>query len=151
MTRTALLAFSAFGLVAAAPQPVTLISKAFVEHVVEREGTKKIELTEPGRVFPGDRMVFETAYRNSGKVPVSQFVVINAVPPQIAFSGDASDGAVVSVDGGRRYGRLSDLRITTPSGTTRAAQPVDVTHIRWTIPVITSGASGAVRYHGNVR
>lgn len=151
MMRTLLLACSAFGLMAAAPAPVTLTARALVEHVVERDGIRKIERAESSRVFPGDRLVFETAYRNAGSVPVRQFVVTNAVPAQIAFSGEVSDGAVVSVDGGRSFGQLSTLRVRAADGTLRAAQPADVTHVRWTIPVISSGADGAVRYHGNVR
>lgn len=151
MIKSLVLAVLAFGLVAAAPQPVTLTSKALVEHVAESNGTRRIELSEPKRVFPGDRMVFETAYRNSGTAPVRQFVVTNALPPQIIFSGEVSDGGSVSVDGGRTFGQLSALRIRETGGTTRAAQAADVTHIRWTIPVIASGAEGKVRYHGNVR
>ena len=74
----------------------------------------------------GDKVVLVMQWNRPG---VSQpFTLASRVPDELAFqrSGDAS--VEVSIDGGRRWGRLGELR----SGQ-RVASPEDVTHLRWRI------------------
>ncbi|GAB5488829.1 MAG: hypothetical protein Pars2KO_23990 [Parasphingorhabdus sp.] len=120
------------------------------------------------KVIPGDRLVFTNSYRNTGAVPVTGFVVNNPIHPAVSFTAVTEDWALVSVDGGKSFGKLVDLTVpsqpsepednvavegnVTPALTTRAAQPSDVTHIRWAFSkAIAAGASGKLQFRGIVK
>lgn len=119
------------------------------------------------KVIPGDRLVFTNSYRNTGVVPVTGFVVNNPIHPAVSFAEVSEDWALVSVDGGKSYGKLVDLTVAvspeqveegeasaevTDLATIRAAQPSDVTHVRWSFPkAIASGASGKLKFRGVVK
>ncbi len=125
-----------------------------------QESTKLYKPTEV-KVIPGDKLVFVNTYRNTGGAAVTGFVVNNPVHKAVTFTGVNEDWALVSVDGGQNFGKLTELTVTdtasesddAPStSVTRAAQPSDVTHIRWTFDqAIASGASGELRFSGIVK
>lgn len=135
----------------AAPAPVELAGDVKVDRVVVENGTKKHVLAEPGVVLPGDTLLFTTTYRNTAKVAIKDFVVTNPLPEAVALAPEGADQLTVSVDGGKTFGKLAALRLTGADGTSRAAQAGDVTHIRWILPILAPGASGALSYHATVR
>lgn len=139
--------------VAAAPGPnsVQLSSTAKVEKTTIVNGREQVVLSDPTNVVPGDKLIFQTNYKNGGSQAATQFVVTNPVPAAVAWTGDATPGAVESVDGGRTYAPLAQLKVRGANGVLRAAQPSDVTHIRWTLASIAPGAAGLVKYRGMVR
>ena len=58
----------------------------------------------------------------------------------------------MSVDGGKSWGQLASLRIANADGTSRAAQPADVTHIRWAFAQpIGAGNAGELSFRGVVK
>jgi hypothetical protein len=64
----------------------------------------------------------------------------------------AAQGAIVSVDGGNRWGRLDQLWMPTPLGGVRRATIEDVTHVRWRLTQqIAPGAAGRVSYRTTSR
>ncbi|PCD02200.1 hypothetical protein COC42_12115 [Sphingomonas spermidinifaciens] len=134
---------------AAAPA-VSLSSDVRREVTVVADGREKTVFEAPKSVVPGDRLIFTTRYANSGTRRADNVVVLNPLPKGVAWIGDASDGAQVSVDGGRTFGALSALRVTI-GGTSRPATPADATHLRWTLAAVQPGAAGQVRYRGTVR
>ena len=67
------------------------------------------------------------------------------------LSDDSAGEFDVSVDGGKTWGKLSQLSVTKPGASARAAEAADVTHVRWVIPVIAPGAAGTLEYHAVVR
>jgi hypothetical protein len=112
--------------------------------------------------------LFVNAYRNTGQSAVTGFVVNNPVHAAVALIEVVEDWALVSVDGGKNFGKLSELTVTetptvaaTAEGTTDTAAPVqttraaiasDVTHIRWVLASpIAPGASGELRFRGIVK
>lgn len=133
------------------PQGVQLQSNVQVEKRVVVGGRETIQLAKPTNVVPGERLVFETSYRNTGAAPATRFVVTNPVPGAVAWTGDGSAGVTASVDGGKNYGALNQLRVPGSNGQPRAATPADVTHLRWTLASIAPGAAGSVKYRGVVR
>ncbi|WP_232280945.1 hypothetical protein [Novosphingobium nitrogenifigens] len=136
----------------AAPSgPVTLDSTIKLDKVVTENGQSRHELVAPQKVVPGNHLVFETTYHNTGKQGVDHFVVTNPVPAAVALETDATDAFDVSVDGGKTWGKLSELKVTGPNGAGRAAQAADVTHVRWVLPAIAPGATGTLDYHAVVR
>ena len=122
-----------------------------VMRTVEENGTQKTVLEPPSQVIPGDRLVFTTRYTNTSAETVEDFVVTNPLPDAIRFT-DAASSPLVSVDGGKTWGLLPEMTVRQADGTVRAAQPGDVTHIRWAfqkpIPV---GGSGKLMFRGVVK
>ncbi len=137
--------------VAAAAPAVQLSSTVMLEKVVTANGRSETTLEKPGKVLPGDKLIFQTTYKNAGAQAATQFVVTNPVPAAVEWTGEASPGAVESVDGGKSYAPLAQLKVKGSNGAMRPAQPSDVTHIRWTMASIAPGASGLVKYRGMVR
>ena len=130
---------------------VSLAGDVKLEKLAMVGGVEKVTLVEPKVVVPGNRLLFTTQYRNTSAAPVKNFVVTNPVPAAVSITGDAAASAQVSVDGGKTWGALAALTVAGSDGKRRAAQNTDVTHLRWTIPVIAPGASGALTYHAIVR
>ena len=93
---------------------------------VETRSDGGLALEPATTLASGDKVVLVMQWnRPSAQQP---FTLASRVPDELAFqrSGDAS--VEVSIDGGRRWGRLGELR----SGQ-RLASPEDVTHLRWRI------------------
>lgn len=138
-------------LVAAAAPQVQLESKVFAEVVNTVAGKQQITLKAPSTVLPGDKLIFETSFRNTGAAPATKVVLTNPVPAGITYSGDSSPGAQVSVDGGRSFGDLATLKVADVASGARPARHTDVTTIRWIVPAIAPGATGSLKYRGIVR
>ena len=138
---------------AIAANDVAISSKVMVERIKQApDGSSTIVREEPGVVTPGDKLVFLLSYRNGGSVPATGFRLTNPIPAAIVFAGGESEGAVVSVDGGKSWGALAALRIANADGTSRPALAADVTHIRWTFArPIAAGASGQLSFRGSVK
>ena len=146
-----LLIATAPAVAAAQINPVELIGDVKVDKLVVENGKEKHVLVEPGVVVPGDALLFSTRYRNTGAAPIKDFVVTNPLPGAVQLAPQGSDQLVVSVDGGKIFGKLAALRVAGSDGAPRAAVPADVTHIRWVLPVLAPGASGSLSYHAIVR
>ena len=135
----------------AAPGGVALHGDVKVETTTIVNGVEKTVLAVPKIVVPGNRLLFSTAYRNEGAAPVQNFVVTNPVPAGIAVAAPDAANLIVSVDGGKSWGKLAGLTIKDANNTPHPAQATDVTHVRWTVASIAPGAGGSVAYHAVVR
>lgn len=145
---------SLFGAVAVyAATPLQLSSDVFVERQIERgDGTKTVVLEKPSMVTPGDNLVFVVKYKNVGNSTASNFVVTNPLPSAVMFNGTSDGLEVVSIDGGKNWGVLSNLRVSKADGTARPAQRSDVTHIKWNLnQPLTAGAEGKLIFRGVVK
>jgi uncharacterized repeat protein (TIGR01451 family) len=131
---------------------LTTTSQA-VKKEVDKNGVTRNVLVEPKIVVPGQPVVYTITFKNSGKDPVSNMVINNAVPKNITFTGFApqSQQGITSVDGGKTFGPLASLQIKGNDGKARKADYKDVTHVRWTITKpVAGGTSGQVMYFGVV-
>ena len=136
---------------APAAQPIELKGNVKLDKVVIEQGREKHVMVEPTVVVPGDKLVFATAYRNTGASAVSNFVVTNPIPVGVMLAPEGTAQADVSVDGGKSWGKLVNLTVAGPGGTKRPAQSGDVTHVRWTLATVAAGATGTLTYRGIVR
>lgn len=134
-----------------AAQPFELVSDVKVDKVTMADGKEVHALVEPAVVVPGDRLVFSTRYRNNGAVKAENIVVTNPIKPGIALAADGSNDLVVSVDGGKSWGKLALLKVADGQGGQRAAQATDVTHVRWVLASVAPGASGTLSFNAIVR
>ena len=127
---------------ALASPAVILDSAVYVEHAQPGD----VRVLEPAsQLSRGDRIVtVVTWYLKSGN---GGFSVTNPLPRGIYYQGSASGDEEVSVDGGRSWGRLGQLRFGN-----RMATPEDVTHVRWHVPATRAVAGkGEIAYSGIVR
>lgn len=146
----AMVASAAIPLAAEAARPVQFASDVFVERFVPGAGGRMTRVLERAdRLKSGDSVIFVVNWHASAAQP---FTVTNPVPDTIAFQRTAEDGEEVSIDGGRTWGRLADLRVRTADGAFRRATPDDVTTLRWRVPGrIAAGGTGQITYRGIVR
>ncbi|MBA3053962.1 MAG: hypothetical protein FP826_03310 [Sphingomonadales bacterium] len=128
---------------ALAQQQVVLASDVYVERTDAAS-----RLLEPARkLVPGDRVVTIVTWKRTGAVRLGssgQFVVTNPLPRTVYFQGSADGNDEVSINGGRTWGQLGNLRIGD-----RLASAEDVTHIRWRIA--TPAPQGRIAYSAIVR
>ena len=117
---------------------IALGSAVYVERV---EDDSRV-LVPASRFTRGDRVVAVVTWRRAG--PGGRFTVTNPLPRGLYYQGSASDDGEVSVDGGRTWGKLGDLRLGD-----RLATPEDVTHLRWR--VASAAAAGRIAYSAIVR
>lgn len=133
--------------------PLELASDVFVEREHKRpDGSVATILEEPKLVLPGDQLVFVVRYKNVGAQPASKFSVTNPIPRAVAFSGTADGTETVSIDGGKSWGFLSQMKVSKADGTTRPALPGDVTHVKWNLnQTLAAGSAGKLVFRGVVR
>tara|TARA_R110000850_G_scaffold81384_2_gene174876 strand:- start:1469 stop:2002 length:534 start_codon:yes stop_codon:yes gene_type:complete len=121
---------------------------------ISENGETVTELVDPAtvKVVPGDKLLFINRYHNGGQKDVTGFVVNNPVHDAVTFVEVLEDWALVSVDGGQTFGKLSDLSVTDSEQASRPAVAADVTHIRWVLSSpIAPGATGELRFRGTVK
>jgi uncharacterized repeat protein (TIGR01451 family) len=147
---------------AAAAKPgggVELSSLAEVEVVLKSatggEEIKRVEAAK-ANVAPGDTVIFTLTYINNGDQPATDVAVNNPVPRHMVYvsnSAEGKDAAIeFSVDNGKTYGQLANLKSRTSAGKERPASAADVTNVRWTIKKpIPAGSKGSVSYKAKVK
>jgi hypothetical protein len=127
-----------------------LAGTAWAGDAVDIDRSVYIERTEAGAralepattLRKGDKVVLMLAWRAA---PQGRgFVVESAVPGPLAFQRAADEAVEVSIDGGRTWGRLGQLR----KGE-RLASAEDVTHLR--LRVARAGTAGQLTYSAIVR
>lgn len=134
-------------------QPVDLLAKVFVEQrTAAADGSVKIILAPAARVTPGDRVVYQFAYRNTGAQVARDLVIANPVPANLVYTGPAagSPEPELSIDGSR-FGPLGQLSVRTASGATRAATAADVRVVRWRLAPLAGGAAGQVAFRATLK
>lgn len=136
---------------AQAASPVELKGDVKLDKIVVQNGKEQHQLTEPKVVVPGDRLIFSTAYHNTGAMVVKNFVVTNPIPQGVTLASDATGNLEVSVDDGKNWGLLAMLTVPDGQGGRRPAQASDATHVRWTLATLAAGASGVLTYNAIVR
>jgi hypothetical protein len=147
MNRTAIAAltglFLAAGATSAKASPaVALDSAVFVERVTPAAGRMLEPASELSR---GDRVVYVVRWFRMGGD--GGFTVINPLPRSVQFQGSANGDEEVSIDGGKSWGKLANLRVGS-----RIAIPEDVTHVRWRVdPRTAARGQGRIAYSAIVR
>lgn len=139
------------GLLAAVPAvagPVEIKSTVLAEkRAAAADGTTRVSLVPAARVTPGDRVVFQLEYRNTGQQSASGLVIANPVPAAMQYVSPAegSPAPELSVDG-TTFGPLSSLKVR-EAGAVRSAVAADVRVVRWRLAQpVAPGAKGQVAF-----
>ena len=128
--------------VAVATPLIALDSAVYVEKVTPGQGRSLRPAVQLSR---GDRVVYVVKWYRMGGT--GSFTVTNPLPRTVYYQGSADGSEEVSIDGGRHWGKLEQLR----SGT-RFATPEDVTHVRWHVPASQAErGTGEITYSAIVR
>ena len=138
---------------AMAANDVSIVSDILVERLVKQpDGKTRVVVEKLKSSAPGAKLIFVLAYRNQGKAPAKNFSLVDPIPAGVAFDSAVTPGSDVSVDGGKSWGQLPALRTRAADGTLQAAQPSDVTHIRWILKApIPVGGTGKLSFRGVVK
>lgn len=144
----------------AASDPVSITSDIMVEQsVTDASGKVTTVLTDPGKlaITPGEKLLISVHVANNSGGPITGLTATNPISDAVSFVSANEDWAEFSVDGGKSFGKLGDLKVpstgadgVTPS--TRTALPEDVTTIRWTFKdAIPTGTTRHVSFRGVVK
>jgi uncharacterized repeat protein (TIGR01451 family) len=137
---------------AQAAAPITVSNAVYQEVDVKAPDGKVTKKRVPAvKVVPGGEVVYQISYRNNGNQPATDVAINNPLPKELVFLGAQDDPSAVSVDGGQTYGKLADLTVIDAQGQVRAAQPSDVTNLRWIVTSLAPGAGGTVTYRARVK
>jgi hypothetical protein len=112
----------------------------------DETGRQTTTLAEPSEFTPGTRLSFGMNYSNSAAETATNVTGTNPLNEAVRLAPDADPALQVSVDGGKTFGTLDSLSVTTQNQATRAATHDDVTHVRWTIASIAPGESGRIGF-----
>ena len=123
--------------------------------VVGADGSEQELLVPPGKVIPGDAIVYTIEARNISTNPAERVVITDPIPEHMDYvDGSATaDGTelLFSVDGGMSFDRAEALEVVEADGTRRPATSEDFTHIRWVFrsPLAPAG-DASVRFVARV-
>ncbi len=111
--------------IANAQSTVAIEREVFLEKSEQRDGRVQRVLAPADTLERGDTVVLMLAWRTPQDRP---FTISSRVPRALAFRTSGRDTPQVSVDGGRSWGYLGELRVRG-----RAATSADVTNVRWDV------------------
>jgi uncharacterized repeat protein (TIGR01451 family) len=134
---------------------VQLVNTAQKEVEVVEGGQKVRKLVDPGRMVPGDEVVYTISYLNKGARPADRVAIVNPVPQHTRFRPGSAEGknteVAYSADGGKTFAAPDRLTVVARDAkgapVARPAVADDITHIRWTLrEPLVPGADGYVRF-----
>ena len=150
----AVLGIAAIAVPALATSSLVVTNRVLVERrIAAADGTIRIVASPRARAVPGDRMIVELAYRNTGLRPIADLVLADPVPAALAYRSPlpGSPPAEVSVDGSR-FAPLADLAVALVAGGHRAATADDVVAVRWRLSApLAPGAGGTLSFRAVLR
>lgn len=117
---------------------VDLKNEAFKEvETVAKDGNKIKNLVPATQVVPGEEVLYVITYQNKGKEAATDVVITNPIPKNMTYKAQEAEKATtkveLSVDGGKKWGNLAELKIQDKLRKFRPALPSDVTHVRWIV------------------
>lgn len=131
----------------AAQNSVQLSRAVFVERLSDDNLSRTIE--PAGRLLKGETVLLVVEWQSP---PASgSFEVSSPIPPELQYLGSSYDRQLVSIDGGKSWGRIGSLRVDDQYGK-RLASVEDVTHLRWNVSSQTATRGrGQITYSAIVR
>lgn len=138
---------------AAAPGPIKLDTAVYQDVQVKgADGKVTTKRQAPKNVVPGDEVIYQMTYTSNANAAASNVVIDNPLPAELTFiKVEGTPATAVSIDGGKTWGQLAELKVKLADGTSRPAQPSDITSLRWVIATIAPGGKGTIAYHARVK
>ena len=134
---------------------IDMVSEKEIVEVFNGIETRKVVPAQ--EIEPGQVLIFTLNYSNKGDEKAINVVIKNPIHKDtIYIPGSATgDSPMFSIDGGKVFKSptLLTYETTDLNGKTikKIASPEQYTDIRWTIPVLSAGASGQVSFRTKVK
>ena len=125
------------------------------QEYTDAQGKKATQLVAPGKIVPGNEVIYTITAKNICDKPASAVVINNPVPEHMTYVMNSAMGVgtdiTYSVDG-KSFAKLDALNVKSADGTSHAPQADDVKSIRWVYSTtINPGQSGFVRFRATVK
>lgn len=116
---------------------------------------KRVKASE-AKVVPGDTVIFSNHYSYKGSDPAENIVITNPISEHtvyVDFSAEGKGTSVdFSVDGGKTFDSVAELKIIDAEGNERRALASDYTHVRWTFDkALQKGDKGNVSFRAKIK
>lgn len=153
---TALIALSFASVTSMAQEKdcVLLKTEAQVEQdVVDAQGKTTKRLVAPGKITPGNEIVWVITAHNKCNKPAEKVVINNGVPAQMTYVANSAAGkdAVTSFSlDGRDFGKQNELVVREADGKARPARADEIKAIRWVVASVAPNTTATVRYTAKV-
>jgi len=133
---------------------VSLKTEAQVEQdYVDAQGKRAKRLVAPGKVVPGNEIVWTITATNTCAKPADKVVIENAVPEHMVYVADSAAGAGTTITyslNGRDFAKQSELTVR-EADKTRPARSDEIKSIRWVVnAAIAPNAAATARYRAKV-
>lgn len=134
---------------------VTLKTEAGVEEsYVDAQGKPAKRQVVPGKIVPGNEIIWTITAANTCDKPAEKVVIENAVPEHMTYVADSAVGTGSDITfslNGREFKKAGELSVT-EDGKTRAARADEIKSIRWLVGTpIQPKSSAYVRYRAKVK
>jgi uncharacterized repeat protein (TIGR01451 family) len=125
------------------------------EKYTDAQGKPATRLVAPGKVIPGNEIVYTITATNVCDKPVNAVVINNAVPEHMTYVMNSAMGVgtdiTYSIDG-KSFARLETLSVKNAEGVTHTPNAEDIKSIHWLYSTaINPGQSGFVRFRATVK
>jgi uncharacterized repeat protein (TIGR01451 family) len=107
------------------------------------------------KALPGAEVIYTSTFRNIGKRPAGNIVVVNPVPANTTLVGGSAFGdhtdITFSADGGKSWATADKVKVTAADGKQRPAGITEITHVRWSVRgELAPGKEGVVGFRVTV-
>lgn len=124
------------------------------QEYTDAQGNKATRLVPPGKVVPGNEVIYTITAKNVCDKPVSNVVINNPVPEHMSYVANSAMGVgtdiTYSLDS-KSFAKLETLTVKNADGNARAAHADEIKSIRWIYgTAINAGQTGFVRFRARV-
>ncbi len=124
------------------------------ERYTDAQGKPATRLVPPGKVLPGDEIIWTITATNTCSKPADKVVVNNNVPDHMIYVADSAMGVGTEITfslNGRDFLKASDLTVS-EAGKTRPARADEIKSLRWVFGnAFAPNAVAFVRYRAKVQ
>jgi len=130
--------------------------ETIAERYIQAEGGASHEFVRADQLQVGDEIFYTLRVRNVTDAPLSDVIVIRAIPRNTQYVEGSAVGpaaiVTVSIDGGASFSEPGSIELQVAPATLRPATSDDYTHLRWELRYpLASGATALLRFRGIFR
>lgn len=125
------------------------------QEYTDAQGKPAKRLVPPGKVVPGNEIIWTITATNTCAKPAEKVVVENNVPEHMTYVAGSAMGVGTEITyslNGSDFAALNSLTVREADGSTRPARADEIKSIRWVYgSAFAASATGFVRYRATVK
>jgi uncharacterized repeat protein (TIGR01451 family) len=111
----------------------------------------EVRITTDTIASHADQLIMSVRFTNRSDSAVDTVRITSPIPADVKYVPGSASGpgseVLFSADNGRSFGSPAELKLASPEGGTRVADPADYTHVRWVLSSpLAAGATGIARF-----